>query len=247
MKNRNATNIADPFIFRFKTAFMQRIADLVRSGHTQYVMGTIPISKAGFFAHKIEAQYHTDYSKLEACRARQRGEASARLLFLHQDGKELLIWFLLFHPGTTQDESGQNWRDAMVDRIVLTGYELVRRTRPGSNKPAWTWRYTLKQYDSLRDSIIAAIRNKHDLQLKQSIHSISRSPGFAGVREQVKKLYSILMSEWKRRRAKSEILPELPRHGYTRRIESRGCRLTELDVRNAKFGQRAKDNNDKDA
>lgn len=237
MNQSTALNFSDPFIFTYKTPFMQRIADVVRSGHEQYVMGTIPMEKAGFLAHKFETQFKTHFSKVESCRARMRGEASARLLFLHQVGCDHLIWVLLFQPGSVPDTSGQKWRNALTDKIALTGYELVRHTRTGSSKPAWTWRYTLKQYDLLRDSIISAIRNKQDERLRQLIHSISRSPGFAGVRDQVKKLKDLIKAEWKRRRAKSEPMPTTPHHGYARRLPDRGCRLSELRLSS---GQQAK-------
>lgn len=228
MVKSTALNFSNPFVFTYKTPFMQRIADVVRSGHVQYALGTIPLEKAGFLAHKFETQFKTHLSKVESCRARKRGEASARLLFLHQANSDHLTWMLLFQPGSAPDRSGQKWRDALTEKIIITGYELVRHTRPGLKKPAWTWRYTLKQYDLLRDSIISAIRNKQDERLRQLIHSISRSPGFAGVREQVKKLNDLIKAEWKRRRAKSESMPTTPHHGYARRLPDRGCRLSEL-------------------
>lgn len=228
MAKSTALNFSNPFAFTYKTPFMQRIADVVRSGHLQYALGTIPLEKAGFLAHKFETQFKTHLGKVESCRARKRGEPSARLLFLLQADDDHLTWVLLFQPGSVPDQSGQKWRDALTDKIILTGYELVRHTRPGSKKPAWTWRYTLKQYDLLRDSIVSAIRNKQDEGLRQLIHSISRSPGFAGVRDQVKKLKDLIKAEWKRRRAKSEPMPTMPHHGYARRLPDRGCRLSEL-------------------
>lgn len=221
-------NISNPFVFTKKTPFMQRIADLVRSGHTQYMNGVIPVEKAGFFAQKMEAQFQTNRSKVEACRARKRGEGSARLLFLHQGQERLLIWILLYQVGNQPDQTESRWRDALEDKIVLTGYELVRQTRPGATKPAWSWRYSHTQYERLRDQIIQSIRGKRDDVLRQLIHSIARSPGFAGVRDQVKNIFDLIKSEWKRRRAKTEQCPVLPKHGYTRRVEDHGCRLTEL-------------------
>lgn len=226
--NSPARNCIDPFVFTHKTPFMQRIADLVRSGHTKYVVGTIPIKKAGFFADKMDSLLQISRNKLEACRARKLGEASARLLFLQQAKSEYLTWILLRNPGEKTDESGQDWRDACNDKINVTGYELVRRTRPGSTKPAWTWRYTPSQYDHLRNGIVSAIRGKRDLELQQIIHSLVRSPGHAGVRDQVKNLCALITSEWKRRRAKSETMLEIPHHGYTRRLKDAGCRLSEL-------------------
>ena len=226
--NSAATIFCDPFVFTYKTPFMQRIADLVRSGHTQYVLGTIPTEKAGLFAGKMDSLLHISRNKLQACRARKLGEASARLLFLQQANEKHLTWILLRNPGDKADQSGQDWRDALEDKITITGYELVRRTRPDSKKPAWTWRYTQNQYDLVCESIISSIRGKRDLELQQLIHSLVRSPGFAGVRDHVTKMCALISAEWKRRRAKSEAMPEIPRHGYTRRLEDAGCRLSEL-------------------
>lgn len=228
MENPGAKNYSNPFVFTFKTPFMQRIADIVRAGHTQYIMGTIPLNKAGFLAYKFENQFHTWRNKLEAWRAKKDGEANARLLFLHQAGDDHLTWVLLLHPGTKSDQSGQKWRDALTDKIIVTGYELVRHTRKGSKNPSWSWRYAQKQMDLLRDAIVQAIRAKRDMELRQLIQSISRSPGFALIREQVKKLNDLIKSEWKRRRAKNDPMPVLPHHGYARRLKDRGCRLSEL-------------------
>jgi len=225
--NSPATICLDPFVFTYKTPFMQRIADLVRSGHTQYVQGAISTDKAGFFAGKMDSLLQTSRNKLQACRARKLGEASARLLFLQQANEKHLTWILLRNPGDKADHSGQDWKDALEDKITITGYELVRRTRPESKKPAWTWRYTQNQYDLICESIISTIRAKRDLELQQIIHSIVRSPGFAGVRDNVTKMRALISAEWKRRRAKSEAMPEIPRHGYTRRLEDAGCRLSE--------------------
>jgi len=228
MNTSASLNISNPFVFTKKTPFMQRIADLVRSGHTQYVQGVISVEKAGFFSFKMETQYGTAKNKVDACRARQRGEGSARLLFLHHGDERFLTWILLYQQGNQLTKFETNWRDALEDKICLTGYELVRRTRPSATKPAWTWRYSQSQYERLRDQIIQSIRGKRDDVLRQLIHSIARSPGFAGARDQVKSLFDLIKSEWKRRRAKTEQCPVLPKHGYTRRIEDHGCRLTEL-------------------
>lgn len=76
MKNKNqktsSSNISDPFVFERKTPDMRRIADLVRAGHSQYVMGAIPVEKASSFASKMESAHHTHYSRLvKACCARR--------------------------------------------------------------------------------------------------------------------------------------------------------------------------------
>jgi hypothetical protein len=224
------SNTLTPFIFTYKTPFMQRIADLVRTGHTQYIMGTISDSKAGLFAQKFEQKFQTGRSNVQACRARKQGEHSARLLFLHQDSTPNLTWILLYCPGVTPDQSGEAWRNALQDKINITGYELVRRTRQKSKAPAWTWRYEETRYFALRDSILTVIRKRHELELTQLIHSLVRSPGFAGIRDQVKNLVSILQCEWKRCHAKTDTMPDIPKHGYTRRLKDKGCFLIALKV-----------------
>jgi hypothetical protein len=228
MFDAQSNTALNPFIFTYKTPFMQRISDFVRTGHTQYIMGTISVSKAGLFAQKFEKKFQTGRTNVETCRARQQGEHSARLLFLHQDSTPNLTWILLYFPGATPDQSGQKWRNALKDRINITGYELVRHTRQKSKKPAWTWRYEETRYIGLRDSILMAIRKTHELELNKLIHTLVRSPGFAAVRAQVKKLLTLLQSEWKRRHAKTDTMPEIPKHGYTRRLKDKGCFLLEL-------------------
>jgi len=218
----------NPFILTKKTVFMQRIADLVRTGHNLYVQGVIPLEKAGFLAAKFEQRFQVERNKLEASRARKRGEHSARLLFWLSDESEQVHWILLFCPGSVIDES-EKWRYALSDLIQLTGYQLVRLTKSGADHPVWTWRYTRSRYDELREAVVQAIRRKRDDELRQLIHTLWRSPGFSGIREQVKKVGDLIRSEWKRTRGKNETMPEIPaRLGYVRRLADIGLPWSEL-------------------
>jgi len=218
----------NPFIITKKTVFMQRIADLVRSGHSMYVQGVIPIEKAGFLAAKFESRYQVERSRLEASRARKRGEHSARLLFWLPDDSGQVHWILLYCAGSVIDES-EKWRHAISDRINITGYELVRLTKAGVDHPVWTWRYTSTRYDELREAVVQAIRRKRDDELRQLIYTLWRSPGFSGIRSQVKKIGEVIRSEWKRTRAANETMPEIPAHlGYVRRLPDVGKRWSDL-------------------
>jgi hypothetical protein len=218
----------NPFIFAKKTAFMQRIADLVRNGHNLYVQGVIPIEKAGFLAAKFESRFQVERNKLEASRARKRGEHSARLLFWLPEESEQVNWILLYCPGQVIDTT-EKWRNALSDRIHLTGYELVRLTKSCADHPVWTWRYTRTRYEELREAVVQAIRRRRDDELRQLIHTLWRSPGFAGIRAQVKKFRDVIRAEWKRTRRSNETMPEIPaRLGYVRRLPDVGKRLSEL-------------------
>ncbi len=208
---------------------MQRAADLVRSGHTAYVQGQVSIEKAGFLAGKFETRYATSVTKLQASRARQTGGSSTRLLLLTQESDaRQLHWLLLQYPSQTAD-TAEKWRDALSDRITLTGYELVRLTKPNESNPVWTWRYTRGRHDDLRNQFIACIRQRRDRDLVQLIHTTWRTPGFHGAREQVKKFTDLISAEWKRSRGADELKPEIPnRIGYVRRLADVGMQLSAL-------------------
>lgn len=218
-----------PFIFTQKTAFMQRVADLVRTGHRSYVQGYIPASKAQGLEHKFQERHQVRRGKLAASRARKLGLSTSRLLFWWpgKDAEEFL-WILLHQHGK-QPDTTERWRDALQDRITVTGYELVRLTKPTEPKPVWTWRYSRTRHDELRGQLIHAIRSKHDAELAILIDMVGRTPGFAGARDQVKKFKDLVIAEWQRSRHKSEPLPSLPqRIGYVRRVRDKGMLCSEL-------------------
>lgn len=222
----------DWFVFTKKTALMQRLADLVRSGHHMYVAGVISSEKAGWFAGKQHYRYEVGQDRFASSRQRKSNRAVFRLLMLHVEGESDLRWWLLRTDCDIPTESKrETWRNALTDRIQLTGYELVRLTKIGQAKPSWTWRYSNDRYESLRESILRAIRNRRDDELRQLIHTIFRTPGFSGSRDQVKKLVDLIRQEWKRSRG-CEKMPEIPKRlGYVRRLPDTGLKLSELGVK----------------
>ena len=226
----------DWFVLTSKTALMQRLADLVRGGHRHYVCGVIAREKAGYFAAKMHALYNVGDDKFTQCRARKNGLATFRLLVCETDKESPnLTWYLLRTDGKMPAPAQrEKWRDALEDRITLTGYELVRLTRPGAKLPAFTWRYSKTREQDLRDAIVRAIRNKRDDELRQLINTIWRTPGFAGARAQVKKFRELIVGEWRRSRNKNEAMPEIPaRIAYVRRVPDLGRKLSELGTKRA--------------
>ena len=216
-------------VFVKKTSFMQRCADLVRTGHATYIQGEIPLTKAAALVSKFERRYPINLPKMAASRVRAGGGTTARMLLLYQESTPtLLSWVLLIHPGQDFDPTGEHWRAALKDRLTLTGYELVRKTRPDSAGPAWTWKYTREQHDALRAALVRAIRTKRDDELRQLIDSLWRTPGFAGAREQVKKFADLIRGEWERTRG-NDIMPEIPKHlGYVQRLKDTTASLASL-------------------
>ena len=216
------------FVFTKKTAYMQRIADVVRTGHHWHVSGVVPMGKVGSLYDKFSRLYNVDISKLEASRKRKVGYASARLFLLHQEDAQDLRWILLKTDGRAVvdgTEKLEHWQYALDadQRVTVTGYELVRITKAHAQRPVWTWRYTKEREAALRNGLVLIIRQKSDQGLRELIHTLWRSPGFAGIRMQVKKLGDLIRSEWKRSRGKGEVMPEIPaRLGYVRRLKDVG-------------------------
>jgi len=217
------------FVFTAKASFMQRIADLVRVGHVRYVQGEVAPVRASALYAKFSKLYEVHASDLQGLRIRKKGNATARLLFLHSESSEKLLWILLARNGDFVSGQSEAWKDYRAARITVTGYELVRLTKPQEPKPVFTWRYNKDREAELRNAIVMYIRTKNDRKLEDLIAVIARSPGFAGVRDQVKKMFDLVRTEWLRVRKSSESLPAIPaRIGYVRRLKDKGMTLDKL-------------------
>ena len=208
------------WVFTSKAAYMQRIQDYVRTGHQLYIQGVIATAKVPAFAQKMVKLHPVFDNKLHAFRAREKGEATGRLMFwLPKLESENVHWILLIHGKKEQLDKFEKWQtaDSREKKIELTGYELVRQTKPLENKPIWTWRYREDRYADIRDSLVLAIRSKRDQDVKRSLEIIWGSMGFAGSRQQAKALEKIFKDEWKRRRPGETPLETPAGHGYLRR------------------------------
>jgi hypothetical protein len=218
----------NPWIFTKKTVFMQRVADKVRGGSNLYIQGCCGIEKTAFVFQKFADRYAILASKSTQDRRRLSELNRYYWMAYFEPDTQLVHWLLLLSPGKNPDTTDA-WKCPSAQRIKLTGYELVRLTRTGSAKPAWSWRYTRERHDEIRNALASAIRGRRDLDLQQLVHSIWRSPGFSGVREQVKKMRLLITNEWQRSRSTAEVLPDIPRLiGYVRRLPDVGEPWSEI-------------------
>ena len=227
----------DPFVFTSRAAWMQRVADIGRTGHIWYIQGTCPVEKAGYLWDKFDRLYDIGKDKLQASRHRKAGYASARFLLLARKDFETgeyaknLHWILMRTDGelnAAAQDARDTWKNLKDTRIALDGLELIRLTKPGAKAPVWTWRYTRALHDDLRNAIAQSIRGKRDRDLEKVIDRIWRAPGYAGVRAQGKRFMQLILAEWKRYRGKDPA-PKLPeRFGYVRRIKDKGVRASDL-------------------
>ena len=188
----------DQAVIISRTALLQAVSDVVRHGYRYYTTGTVTHARAAAWARKAARYYAVGLDRNRRARAKQRGEGCARLLFYeHAPGH--LTWVLCCTAGDHPAHKLERLRDAHEDRIVLLGYELVRLTRAGAAKPSWTWRMTDDTYDAMRAEVINVARRRDGQRMRQLVHALYATPGFAGLRRQVGKLVALLRSEHSRR------------------------------------------------
>ena len=218
------------WVITSKMAYMQRIADYVRTGHQAYIRGVTATEKIHQTWDKLVLANPVYDDKLKAFRARKAGYATGRLL-MYQDtnAPDKVHWILLVHGRKEQLPTGERWLHAEDphSRIHFSGYELLRVTKAGQTKPSWTWRYGKQRYENLRDAIVQAIRSRRDQDLKRHVDVVAGTAGFSGSREQAKALIQLVRSEWARRRPGEDYPGELPKLiGWTRRKADKGVFLT---------------------
>ena len=209
----------NPVVFDRKTVFMQRLADYVRMGYRHYVVGEVRPDRAWPLAMKFSRLYEVHLHRNQRARARANGEGSAYALWW-QPHADTLVFALLLTPGSHAARQLEKLRDCgeRSTRITLGDYELVQRSREGAALPAWTWRLTDEAYDGWRARVLEVVRGGNDFVVQQLIDDLTSMPGFAGVREQVKKLKALFRAEWARRRGKQN-MPALPRQRFVQRLD----------------------------
>lgn len=231
---------SNPYIHTKKTSFMQRLSDRVRRGARLYVWGQTPLKGVPQLVSKLDQKWPLNLTKMQASRRRKAGHGSYHWLGWWDDQSELVHWFVLLNPGSEIDKT-ETWRDVVEDRLNLTGYELVRHTRSGKAAPAWTWRYSKVRLRTIRDALVSSIRCRRDLEAEQIMTSLFKSPGFGGVREQVKKLRQLAIAEWQRNRSNAEIMFPLPKTiGYVSRLADKGVTWSALMPNGSKTTQRSR-------
>jgi hypothetical protein len=212
---------------KFRTAFMQRIQDRVRSGYVYWTAGAVPPEKWPELSQKFEALYRASRNTKQRGRDKRKGIASA-MLIAHADARENVIRFVMQVSDGTH---AAHWLEKLQDattregRVVLPelGYELVRLD------DKWTWRMTPDHVQSWQHRIRRAASHPAPDQAamlaRQVIWSLSRVPGFRGAREDAFALRGTLLKEWKRIRSADDmkLLPPRPwpRIGYCRRVKSK--------------------------
>jgi hypothetical protein len=204
------------------------MADFVRLGFVHYVVGEARADRAQALSMKFMRLYEVHLHRNQRARLRAKGEASAYCLWW-QPHTATMAFALLLTPEPHAARQLEKLKDATEreGRLVLGDYELVQRPRPGQQRAAWTWRLTEGAYEGWRARVLQVVRGGHDFVVSQLVDDLMATPGFAGVREQVKKLKALFRSEWKRRRGNQPAMA-LPRQRFVQRLSNRGAPLSLL-------------------
>ena len=225
----------DPLIVP-KRILMQRIQDFTRYGYHYYTIGYVPYERAARLVNKFDRYYRISADKNERHRARLRGEGSAYLLLYIAPDQDRLMFILMVTDGDHPAHKLENLKDAREPhaRITITGYELVRQTRAGSDRPVITWRMTKSNYENWRERIRKTVRSRGEKSVQEMITTLVHSPGFSGIRTQVKRLGQLFRAEWKRANRKPTRPPALPRIFYVQRLANDGMHLSQFIKRHIK-------------
>lgn len=248
----------DPIVLESRQTLMQRIADYVRTGHTHWTSGQIPLERAPAVARKFARIYEVDLDRNRRFRAKRAGEANAVLLLLRKPADMLVTWFLLCTDGEHVAHQLERLHDASAKagRVQFGDYELVRlnkRIKPratrsqrdagirlGMISPAkepeaptlgrlvLTWRMNADAYEGWRERALTTARGLNPFAARQFLAELYSVPGFFGARQQVGKVAALFRREFRRRHGSLAGCPPLPKLGYVARRADRGARLSRL-------------------
>lgn len=244
----------DPLVLTHLSTLMQRAADYVRLGYCHWVSGEIAADKVKAFTQKLDKLYCVGRTRHQKAYARLKGEASAVLLLysprastsrptsavdaqtsampalppvVSVPAETKLRWFLLISSGEHLAFRLERLRNAteVGGRLQIGGYELVQLPRPGQAAPAWSWRMAERVYEGWRARIILIARRQPD-RLSDELSQLARTPGFAGCRAQIKKLFQLAKGEYQRHAPNNSRLI-LPKIRYVQRISSGDLTLSQ--------------------
>jgi hypothetical protein len=213
---------------------MQRIADAVSDGYTQYHFGSILVSKLVRLVKKFDIQYQIGLTCNQRLHRRRNGMGNAKLI-LWQSSVDTVDFYLL----VSNPEAGYHPAHALEDLldcneipIRFGDYELVKSNLNGANNTKnkqykLTWRFAKAPLEEWKSGIKHHVRNCPDFEVNQLLLRLFKSPGFAGIRQQVGHLCSLYRAEIKR--ANRPNPPMLPKKlGYCRRLSDAGLSMLTL-------------------
>ncbi len=224
-----------PLMLCSRATLMQRAGDWLRRGYRHVRTGEVTADRVQALVAKFTRLYGIQRSRNQRARDQLQGQACAALLLYSHlneatagtvEAADLKVtWVLLVTNGDGVVHKLERLVDGWhsVSALQLWDYELVRLPRRDSDHPAWTWRLTRQAYEDWRARVLQCCRHGSPGQAVDVDQILSGLVGFAGVREQVKKLRALLAAEHARRFRIA--CPKGPHHRYVRRLPSNGLTL----------------------
>lgn len=206
--------MADLALYRYKTACMQRIQNLVVKGYTRYTSGVVHHTKALKLVAKFEEHYGTHLNENQRVYRKKKGLANTKLIMYPKPNSNEFLWWLLATEGKGTVETFETLKGVTDSKSRLQwfdDYEMVKMLREGRAKPNITWRMTKQCYSAWNTRIRHAVRSRSEMNLKQTTWSLHRVPGFSELRIQVKQLRAVVLKEWERIRSNDGSLPVMPK------------------------------------
>lgn len=233
--------MSDLAIYRYKTACMQRIQNLVVKGYTRYTSGVVIHTKALNLVEKFQRQYDIHLNENQRLYRKKKGLANAKLIMYPKPNSQAFLWWLLVTDGNGTVVTQENLKgavDASTRLQWFDDYELVTMLREGREKPNITWRMTKQCFNAWHTRIRHAVRSRSDVNFKQTTWSLHRVPGFSELRIQVKQLRALVIKEWQRSRENDGTLPIMPKSvTYITNADTSSVPLSQI-VRRMQMGLR---------
>lgn len=230
----------DPGIERYKTTVMQRIQQAASRGYVYFIQGYIPLNKVTSFAEKMNDRYDVGANENRRAYKKRKGLANTRLfLYPIKDEQQFRYWLLATEgEGAVHVEEKLHKIFDVHHRISFhNDYELVPVTKKGTEYST-TWRMTRQHYKEWHERVRSSVRNPYtDEFARQSLWSLNRVPGFAGIRVQAKSLLKVFHAEWKRSKHHATPLPPSKALGYVRGLKENTTPLSTV-VRRLAQGRR---------
>jgi hypothetical protein len=183
-----------------QTAFMQHLQRLVSTGHVYWCADVIPQDRLPAFAEKWSSFGLAADIPARAYRKRS-GKASVHLCLapMSFDDQDKVLWWMLSTEGAqglgNSDRVPGRVKDCRLAeaRIVFGHYELLQLPRSASAEKSgpvsWTWRLSASRYREWEALLVERIKARDTDGLKEAAACLVAMPMFAGVREQVKRLF----------------------------------------------------------
>ena len=185
---------------RNRTATMQLTLTLVARGHAYFTKGQVDSGKRERFIAKMHERYQVLATPQKRALLRKKGQASVHLILYPADAKQSAFdWWLLATSGEGEIFDQETMRDARnkSSRLTWGPYELLERQRTGQQGGgrAWTWRRTREDMEAWRALLLQEARHPNPTSIQGALTALSRSPGFAGIREQTRALYHLVQEK----------------------------------------------------